>query len=58
MAVGVHSEATLAVKNPIDSLRLLALRFLHLAEMGDCITADLKSMEFFIDPSASQFLSQ
>ena len=52
LAVGMADDAVTAVKGPLDSLRLLTLRFLFLAEAGDCITADLKDRSFFISPEA------
>ena len=57
-AVSMTSEAVLAVKGQLGSIRLLAVRFLFLAEAGDCITADLKDRAFFISPEAGDFLSQ
>ena len=57
-ARALADEAVKAVKGQLDSIRLIAVRFLFLAEAGDCITADLKDRSLFISPEAGDFLSQ
>ena len=58
LAVGVPTEAIHALKGPVDTLRLVALRFLYLSVAGDVITADLRNRDHFIHAEAEDYLSQ
>ena len=58
LAAKLSSESVFAARTPPEALRLLAVRFMFDAPLGDVISADLRDRDYFLDQEALQWLAQ
>ena len=58
LALKVPSEAVLATRSAAEAIKLIALKYISTCQIGDPISADLKSRERFIDANLTNWMSQ